>query len=530
MPEGLLFVATGATYVAEAVENARASRAHAGERPIALMTDDVETARRSGVFDLVLPHPDARGSYRDKIPALLDPPFDRTLYLDSDARLIARVDDLFRLLASHDVAAAHAPVRIPAGWSDPAVPASWPELNSGVLLLGRGRMQERLIRDWLDRYDEVGQGWDQATLRSSTWHLLSEGLRVGLLPPEANLRTTKPWVAGKGSPVFVVHGRVPETEWAPLIRYLNDDIDRFRTDEGWRRAHPSTSITPKVAPSRRSSGATVPGSTDFATVDGRFPAASTDPLACEDPVFVLAAGWCSGSDRLRRMLCSDPRMVVWSEPFDRSGVIQTLVDQWRPFGTDWPDAPSRAPLETADPKDEHLMANRSPEVQHLRAAHRNALDRLLGEPGRRAGRERWGLEEVRLGGAEIDCLSWLLPGARFLLLLRNPFDAYARYKRQAPGHHRWPEPPIRGAAAFGRLWSRLAGDFIERSGAERCLLVRHEDLETAVPSIRAHTGLSDVATPDQLVCEDAARLTPLERHRLGAATRELRRELGYPSP
>ena len=248
--EGILFIATGATHRAEAAASARAGRAHAGGRPIAIMTDDVEAAEAMGCFDRCLPHPDPRHSYRDKIPGLLDLPFDRTLFLDSDARPTARLDGLFALLDHHDLAAAQAPVRIPAGWRDQAVPDEFPELNTGVLLLRRGQHQAELVDRWLERYDEIGQDWDQATFRSAAWALLPKGLRLATLPPEANLRTTKPWIAGKGIPVTVVHGRVPEAEWPALLDYLNGDIERFRTSTEWLERHRDSALTPRVSGTR----------------------------------------------------------------------------------------------------------------------------------------------------------------------------------------------------------------------------------------------------------------------------------------
>lgn len=245
--EGILFIATGATHRAEAAASARAARVHAGDRPIAIMTDDVEAAEAMGCFDRCLPHPDPRRSYRDKIPGLLELPFDRTLFLDSDARPTSSLDGLFALLDHHDLAAAQAPVRIPTGWRDHAVPDEFTELNSGVLLLRRGERQAELVARWLETYDEVGQDWDQASLRSAAWAGLQAGLRIATLPPEANLRTTKPWIAGKGIPVTVVHGRVPEAEWPALLAYLNDDIDRFRTSTEWLARHPESALTPRVA-------------------------------------------------------------------------------------------------------------------------------------------------------------------------------------------------------------------------------------------------------------------------------------------
>ena len=55
-------------------------------------------------------------------------------------------------------------------------------------MLKRSPTQEALIDLWLNRYDAIGQAWDQATLRSAAWEMTGRGLRHAVLPPEANLR------------------------------------------------------------------------------------------------------------------------------------------------------------------------------------------------------------------------------------------------------------------------------------------------------------------------------------------------------
>lgn len=257
-PEGVLFVATGDRYIEEAAESANASRPRLGRRPIAISTDDPALAERTGAFDRVLAHAEARRDFRDKIPPLCDPPFERTLFLDSDARVIAPspelVDDLFRLLDHHDLAAAHAPVRRPPSWWDDEAPAHWPEFNTGVILLTR-RGAETAMAAWRRRFDEVfarhGETWDQATFRSAAWEVAGEGVSIAVLPPEANLRTTKPWIAGKGLAVSILHGRVPEAERDDLVAFLNEDIDRFRTNAEWLERHPRSEIRPRVRRPRR---------------------------------------------------------------------------------------------------------------------------------------------------------------------------------------------------------------------------------------------------------------------------------------
>ena len=245
--QGLLYVATGPAYLEEAAASARASRPFLDRRPVAVVCDRHQHAQQLGVFDRVLAHSDPRGSYRDKIPPLLRLPFARTLFLDTDARLTAPADGLFAALGCAHLAAAQAPVRRPPGWSDAAVPALFPELNSGVLLLRRSWRQQLLVRRWLRLYDQLAascdQSWDQASLRSVVWCLQQRwGLRLALLPPEANLRTTKPWLAGEGLAVHVVHGRVPELEWTPLLAYLNGTTSCFRTWQEWQALYPLSAL------------------------------------------------------------------------------------------------------------------------------------------------------------------------------------------------------------------------------------------------------------------------------------------------
>ena len=225
-PEGLLMIATGARHLQEALEAAAHCRPWLGGRPLLLITDE-PTAELEG-FDYVASHPCPVGSYRDKIAPLGVLPFERCLFLDTDACLIADVDDLFALLEVFDVAACHAPVRFHQ-WCDRTVPEGFCEVNSGVLGLRRGAATAALIAQWLTLYDRVGLSVDQATLRAALWPALQQGLRLYILPPEYNLRTTKPWLAGRGLAVKVLHGRLPAARRQRLIAYLNADPDRFRS-------------------------------------------------------------------------------------------------------------------------------------------------------------------------------------------------------------------------------------------------------------------------------------------------------------
>jgi len=230
--EGVLMVATGPRHRQEAIQAVARVRPQLGQRPIALATDAPEQIP-AGLFDQLLPHPKAVGSFRDKIPPLLRLPYDRTLFLDTDLELLEPIDDLFVLLKQIDVVGCHAPVRW-CQWRDPSVPEGFCELNSGVLGFQRSRRQRALVRRWLELYDRVGVSFDQASLRSALWWAsCHRGLRCWVLPAEYNLRTPKPWLTGAGMGVKIVHGRLPEELRRPLMQYLNGDIDQFRSSSAF---------------------------------------------------------------------------------------------------------------------------------------------------------------------------------------------------------------------------------------------------------------------------------------------------------
>lgn len=240
--EGFLLVATGARHALEACRAVWQIKRVLPTAQITVITDQGGLFQQD-LLDQLLPHPDPRHSYRDKIAPLLQLPYKRTLFFDTDVHLLQPLDDLFRLLHHVDLCGCHAPVRW-AQWRDPAVPECVPELNSGVLGLRRNRRTTALIRRWLQLYDQVGVAFDQATLRSALWERLSrQQLRLSILPPEYNLRTTKPWIAGQGMAVKVVHGRVAEAEQPALQAYLNTNTNVFRSSSQF-----NTGLNGVVAP------------------------------------------------------------------------------------------------------------------------------------------------------------------------------------------------------------------------------------------------------------------------------------------
>jgi hypothetical protein len=224
--EGVLYVAVGEEYVAEARRSARSVRETNPEVAIGLIADEPtleSDAVPTELFDDLIVAEHAAGDLRDKAYNLHLSPYERTVYLDTDVLVTRDIADMFGILDEFDVAAAHAPLR--KVLSIPDIPDTFPEFNGGVLCFRGTDAVEAFVERWqsiyrrqvqqgrpdceivladCESFEDVpnGRKHDQPPLREA---LYQSDLRVATLPPEFNFR-------GSGYaqlPVTVLHSRHP---------------------------------------------------------------------------------------------------------------------------------------------------------------------------------------------------------------------------------------------------------------------------------------------------------------------------------
>ncbi|MFC1830915.1 hypothetical protein ACFL0S_02710, partial [Thermodesulfobacteriota bacterium] len=101
---GVVYIATGEKFVEEALISAQSVRKCMPEMAIVLFTDLAELVDNppEPVNSVVLLS-DVRKSCLDKMYPLLDTPFDRTLFLDTDTYVCDRIDELFEVLDHYDI-------------------------------------------------------------------------------------------------------------------------------------------------------------------------------------------------------------------------------------------------------------------------------------------------------------------------------------------------------------------------------------------------------------------------------------------
>ena len=105
----------------------------------------------------------------------------------------------------------------------------------------------------------------------------------------------------------------------------------------------------------------------------------------EEPIFILSAGWRSGSTLLQRLIMSDSRVLIWGEPYDECGIIQALADTMKAFRPDWPPAEYYYDGTPPAQLTGSWVANLFPAPDALWHAHRAFHDALFDAPATRAG-------------------------------------------------------------------------------------------------------------------------------------------------
>jgi hypothetical protein len=152
-------------------------------------------------------------------------------------------------------------------------------------------------------------------------------------------------------------------------------------------------------------------------------------IPADEPLFLLSAGWRSGSTLVQRLVNSGTACFLWGEPYSRADLVPRLADSLRPITDDWPRDADLLHENDGSVAD-RWTANLHPGAETLLDGHRALLRTLFAPPAGAPAGSGWGFKEVRLSAEHALYLHLLL-------------------RRAKPR-----SPPSAGSSSATRTWSR----------------------------------------------------------------------------
>lgn len=202
---------------------------------------------------------------------------------------------------------------------------------------------------------------------------------------------------------------------------------------------------------------------------------SCDNPNARGPVFVLSAGWGTGSTLIQRLIISSGEYLVWGEPLDEAASIQRMSESLHAIREGFPPAKQYTENYSANTLSKSWIANLIPPMETYRNAHRSFLDTWLSEKTACSSYQQWGLKEVRLNIDHARYLKWLFPNAKFVFVYRDLYSSYLSCRRK-PWVSIWPDYKVSPIAAFSHHWNHLLSGFIDHHESVGGIMVRYEDI------------------------------------------------------
>lgn len=185
------------------------------------------------------------------------------------------------------------------------------------------------------------------------------------------------------------------------------------------------------------------------------------------PIFIFAASWRTGSTLLQRVLNASGEVFIWGEPAFLPQAIALYERMWTSF-----EKGGHNRNEAFGKKIGKWTPVVSPYPEMVTKAFRLFFGELYGKETMALGLKRWGFKEVRAGTVEnIIFLKKIYPKAKFLFLVRNPYNTYKSMKgKKFHGNFKDPFEPI-------CIWSENVRQFFNNEEVQKyCLLARYEDI------------------------------------------------------
>ena len=245
------------------------------------------------------------------------------------------------------------------------------------------------------------------------------------------------------------------------------------------------------------------------------------PAPEDDPIFLASIGWRAGSTLLQRILMTDPDLLIWGEPMDRSWMLTRITQAMQAAATFWPYPHNMISERKEVDLAREWVAVLTPDAGHLKAGLRALFDK-----------------EVRWTGKDVRLLKWLYPSSKIIVIVRNPMDCFKSIVRWGDKPWElwvsWPDYPINDAHSYAEYWNSMMTTWAEASQTIPVVFVRYEDLicgAVDMAGIGAEFGLDlrpEIALAERVGGSKTSReITDLDRETVHELTKSGRALLGY---
>ncbi|MEI6070430.1 MAG: hypothetical protein WCS31_01445 [Verrucomicrobiae bacterium] len=224
---GVVYAAAGAKYVRECLSSLESLRRVCAWVSVTIFTDDVRGFPLGELeYCEVRKLTDAADGFGFKIAAMRGSPYGRSLFLDTDTRVLGNPEILFALLDRFDLAVAMETYRAAAV---DGVPEGFPEFNTGVVVFRRAEVVTSFLSDWEKCYsrrrsEKVPPKHDQPSFREV---LYSSDVRLVPLPSEWNFCVTHPAILNAGALIQILHSHEPERSEQRVLRKVAEQSRVF---------------------------------------------------------------------------------------------------------------------------------------------------------------------------------------------------------------------------------------------------------------------------------------------------------------
>ena len=217
---GIVYAATGPKFVEECRRSIQSLISIHSQIAISVFTDDStafsDLRNRHSLKDHLLRSP--KKSFEDKICALTESPYEKTLFLDCDTLVFSNPAKIFDLLENFDLAVCMETYKPHYSHT---VPEVFPEFNTGVMALRTGSIQvKNFLVNWLELYREQRKSrrdikHDQPAFREALYY---SQLRISPLPSDWNFFICHPAILNAGENIKILHTRIPKHEFSQNLK------------------------------------------------------------------------------------------------------------------------------------------------------------------------------------------------------------------------------------------------------------------------------------------------------------------------